>query len=59
MAAERKSPEPLMKRRGGGVYFNSHNFSTVDPMSKILGFSDSLERDLLNDVFQSNISLGA
>ncbi len=38
--------------------FNGHNFSTVDPMWKFLGFSDSLERYLSNDVFQSNISLG-
>ncbi len=35
--------------------FNSHNLSTVDPMSKILGFSESLEKVLLNDVFQSKI----
>ena len=34
------------------------NFSTVDPMSKILGFSESLERDLSNDVFQSKILSG-
>ena len=57
MAAERV-PERLIKRRGGGLSFNRHNFSTVDPMWKFLGFSDSLERDLSNDVFQSNISLG-
>ena len=37
--------------------FNSHNLSTVDLMSKMLGFSESLERDLSNDVFQSKISL--
>ncbi len=56
MAAERV-PERLTER-GGGLSFNSHNFSTVDPMWKFLGFSDSLERYLSNDVFQSNISLG-
>ncbi len=37
--------------------FNSHNLSTVDPMSKILGFSESLEKFVSNDVFQSKISL--
>ena len=36
--------------------FNSHNLSTVDPMSKILGFSESLEKFVSNDVFQSKIS---
>ena len=34
------------------------NFSTVDPMSNILLFSESLKRDLSNDVFQSKISSG-
>ena len=60
MAAERFR-KSLIKRRGGGggVSFNSHNFSTVDPMSKFLGFSESLENYLSNDVFQSKISLGA
>ncbi len=37
--------------------FNSHNLSTVDPMSKTLGFSESLEKFVSNDVFQSKISL--
>ncbi len=37
--------EPLIKGRG----VVSHNFSTVDPMSKTLWFSESLERDLSND----------
>ena len=32
------------------------NLSTVHPMSKIFGFSESLERDLSNDVFQSKTS---
>ncbi len=32
----------------GGCSFNSHNFSTVDAMSKFLGFSEGLERDLSN-----------
>ncbi len=41
---------------GEGVSFNSHNLSTVDPMSKMLGFSESLEKFLSNDVFQSKIS---
>ena len=35
--------------------FNSHNLSTVDPMSKTLGFSESLEKFVSNDVFQSKI----
>ena len=56
MAAER-FPKSLIKRRLG-VSFNSHNLSTVDPMSKMLGFSESLENYLSNDVFQSEISLG-
>ncbi len=41
---------------GGGGSISSHNFSTVDPMSKLLWFSESLENYLLNDVFQSKIS---
>ncbi len=36
--------------------FNSHYLSTVDPMSKTLGFSESLEKFISNDVFQSEIS---
>ena len=36
--------------------FNSHNLSTVDPMSKTLGFSESLEKFVSNDVFKSKIS---
>ncbi len=52
------------ERGGGGVAehilnFNSHNFSTVDPMATILRFSEGLERNLSNDVFKSNISLGS
>ncbi len=43
---------------GLNIFQQPYNFSTVDPMSNILGFSGSLERDLSNDVFQSNISLG-
>ncbi len=31
---------------------------TEDPMSKILGFSESLERDLSNDVLKSKIYMG-
>ncbi len=31
---------------------------TEDPMSKILGFSESLERDLSNDVLQSKFFSG-
>ncbi len=27
------------------------NFNTVDPMSNFFGFSESLEKDLSNDVF--------
>ena len=53
MAAE-TFPKSLIKRRGG-VFFNSHNLSTVDPMSKMLGFS--VEKFLSNNVFQSKISL--
>ena len=56
MTAER-FPKSLIKRGGGGgVSFNSHNLSTVDPMSKIFGFSESLEKFVSNDVFQSKIS---
>ena len=65
MAAERV-PEPLIKPLiklrgwgGGGCSRTCFNFSTVDIMSKMLRFSESLERDLSNDVFKSNISLGA
>ena len=54
MTAERFL-KSLIKRRGGGVSFNSHNLSTVDPMSKTLGFSESLEKFVSNDVFQSKI----
>ncbi len=48
-----------VSQRGGGCSwsFNSHNFSTVDPISTFLWFSKSLKRDLSNDVFKSNISL--
>ncbi len=52
MTAER-FPKSLIKRRG--VSFNSHNLSTVDPMSKTSGFSESLEKFVSNDVFQSKI----
>ena len=47
-------PEPLIKPMGGCTWtsFNSHIFSTIHSMSKILWFSESLERDLSNDVFQ-------
>ncbi len=38
--------------------FNSHNFSTVDPMSTFFRFFESSERDLSNDVFQSNYLFG-
>ena len=58
MAAERV-PKPF---KLGELQLNYNytaiNFSTVDPMSKILLFSESLERDLSNDVFQSKISSG-
>ena len=55
MAAEIVPDHSL--NRGGGLWtsFNSRKFSTVDPMSKMLWFSESLERDLSNDVFQSKI----
>ena len=43
-------PEPLIKRRGSRTSFNSHNFSTVDPMSIFFRFSESLEKYLSNDV---------
>ncbi len=45
---------------GGGVQHLSTAITLVPLIQcqKILGFSDSLERDLSNDVFQSNISLG-
>ncbi len=58
MAAKR-IPEPI--DGGGGVVKHlstAINSSTVDPMSNILGFSESLERDLSNDVFQSKILSG-
>ncbi len=42
LCAAERYPKSLIKRRGGGVSFNSHNLSTVDPMSKIFGFSESL-----------------
>ncbi len=40
------------ERYGGCSWtsFNSHNFSTVDPMSKFLSFSESLGKYLPNDV---------
>ncbi len=56
MAAER-IPKPL-NERSSWTSFNSHNLSIIDPMSKILGFSESLERDLSNDVLQSKIFSG-
>ncbi len=43
---------------GGGVISTAINFSTVDQISKILWFSESLENFLSNDVFQSKSSLG-
>ena len=57
MAAERIA-EPLMEGGCSWTSFNSLNFSTIDPMLKIFWFSESLERDLSNDVFQSNILSG-
>ncbi len=50
MVAERV-PKPLIN----WTSFNSHNFSTVDPMLKILGFSESLERDLSNGIIKFHI----
>ncbi len=40
---------------GRQILSSALSFNTVDPMSKILGFSERLERDLSDDVFQSII----
>ncbi len=53
-----KNPEPLMEGGCSWTSFNSLNLSTVDPMLKIIWFSESLEKYLSNDVFQSNIFSG-
>ena len=55
MAAER-IPKPLNKRGCSWTSFNSLNLSIVDLMWTFLWFSESLERNLSNDVLQSNLS---
>ncbi len=45
---------PKSLNGGGGVSFNSHKLSTVDPMSKILGFSESLENSFQIMCFNFN-----
>ncbi len=52
-----KSPQTIDYTDNGYICswtsFSSHNFGIVDPISKFLLFSESLERDLSNDVFKS------
>ncbi len=50
-----KIPKPSDRGGCSWTSFNSHNLSIVDPMSKFLWFSESLGRDLSNDVLKSNI----
>ncbi len=56
-----KSCVAMIKRGGEGgswISFNGHNFSSDDPISIFFWFSESLQRDLSNDVFKSKICLG-
>ncbi len=53
VCATKRVPEPC-----SWTSFISYNFSIIDPMSKMLWFYESLERDLSNDVFKSKFGWG-
>ncbi len=46
---------PLRLINGFGDCFSCHNLNFVDPISMILQFSESLERDLSNGVIKVHI----
>ena len=55
MAVERCSTTPPYPLRLKSISFSCHNLNSVDPKSKIFGFSECLEKYFSNDVFQSKM----
>ncbi len=55
MAVERCSTTPSVNQWFRGLSFSCHNLNSVAPISTILQFSESLERDLSNGIIKVHI----